>query len=106
MRPGVLSYLIKIFLILVIVAGIFAIAWLRSSIYSLQYELGGLQEELRAELLERQRLLAQRAQLLSVKGLRLRAQGLGLGFPERSRVFYVKAVGGNMPQEASFKEGY
>lgn len=70
---------------------VFSIIWVRSNVVAIEYELGKLQDK-KAELIEkRQQLLAKRAEISSALRVGYVAENrLGLGYPDRTRVFYVR----------------
>lgn len=92
--------------ILLLLFLIFGIVWLRSSVVSLEYSLSGLEKK-RAELMrERKTLSAEQANLLYIGRLRSVAfNGIGLGFPDRVRVVYVKTPADTGVYRASFHAG-
>ena len=86
MRESVLSYTVKVLACLAVIFGIFGLVWLRSSIRSVEYEIGALQKELGGVLKERKLLVAERASLFSIQQVETAASGkLGLGFPDRTK---------------------
>lgn len=104
LRESVLSYTVKVLACFVLVFGIFGIVSLRAEIRSVEYQLGGLEKDLRDVLKERKNLMGQRAALLSINTVEQRAgETLGLDFPDRSKVFYVKRDKGDIPYEASLR---
>lgn len=76
---------------LLIVVSVFYTLWLRTSIKSLEYKLGNMQQR-QYELLKKQRnLMAQKENLLSLNSVdRLAIKKMGFEFPDRNRVIYVK----------------
>lgn len=102
---GVLTYFLKAVSCVLVVLGIFAVVGLRSNIRQVEYEIGTLERELGAVLKERKSLLAERASTLSIHAFGTRAgESLGLGFPDRQKVFYVKRDKGDIPYEASYSK--
>jgi hypothetical protein len=65
--------------------------WLRSSIKSLEYKLGVLQQR-KAQLVKEQRnLMAARDNILSLASIdNVAIKKMGFNFPDRNKVFYVK----------------
>ncbi len=99
----IMKYLLRPMSVLLIVAGVSFTLWLRSSITSLDYKLGSLQEKKQQILKERRRLLSQRENLLSVKNIELVAiKKLGLVSPDRSKIFWVKGEEEARPFRAVF----
>ena len=102
---GVLSYCFKGSACLLVVIGFFGLIWLRSSIRSVQYELGALENEHWGVLRQRMELDADRATLFSAGQIgSVTAEKLGMDFPDRTKVFYVKRDRGSIPYEASYRQ--
>ena len=100
-----LSYTVKVLACGILILGVFGIVSLRAEIRHVEYELGALERELGGVLKERKDIMADRAALLSIHAVEQRAEGsLGLGFPDRSKVFYVRRDVGDIPYEASFRQ--
>lgn len=76
------------FMALLVVAGIFGIVRIGSGIRSLEYEIGELEAKRVASQKETTALEAQLSSLLSIN--RVDTQKLGLAFPERTSVVFVK----------------
>ncbi len=70
---------------------VFSIIWVRSNVVAIEYELGKLQDK-KVELIEkRQELLAKRAEISSALKVEYVAETrLGLDYPDRKKVFYVR----------------
>ena len=101
---GMLSYLLKVSACLVVVIGFFGLIWLRSSIRSVEYELGALENEHWGVLRERAQLEADRATLFSDEKIgAVAVEKLGMEFPDRTMVFYVKRDRGSIPYEAAYR---
>jgi hypothetical protein len=70
---------------------IFGIVWLRSGVVSLEYSLSSLENKRSALMRERKELAAEETNLLYIGRLRsVASNGIGLGFPDRVRVVYVR----------------
>ena len=101
----VLSYFFKFVACLVVILGIFGLVWLRSGITRVEYELGSLERELGGVLSEHKSLIAERSSLFSACRVAGGAEReLGLEFPDRSKVFYVKRDKGDIPVEAAYRK--
>ncbi len=100
-RRGVVSYVLKPFLLLLVLVGVFGLVWLRSSIVTAEYAIGALEKRKAEAMKEAQALRAEMASLLSLKEVDERR--LALAFPDRERVFYVKRDEGGIPYTASLK---
>ncbi|HXX80562.1 MAG TPA: hypothetical protein VEI46_03385 [Thermodesulfovibrionales bacterium] len=98
------SCLVKPLFVVVLLGGIFAIVWLRSSILTMEYSIGELECKKMERLREAKMLLAERAMLLSMQKMEKTAvRSLGLVFPDRTRVVYVRGAGQG-PLKASFEK--
>lgn len=102
-RSGVLSFLAKPFLILLLLVGIFGMVRLRSGIMSVEYEIGSLEQQMMEAANDAQLLKAELASLLSIK--QVDARRISLDFPDRKRVIYVKRDEGGAPYRASLNRG-
>ena len=84
--------------------GIFALICLRTKVVSLEYELGQLENQKIELMRETQKLSAERASIYSVGKIeKVASKKLGMGFPERERVFFVERTEGPAPYRASVK---
>ncbi len=84
-------YFTKPFFIAFLICGIFSIVWLRSSITSMEYTISELENKKMDRLRESKMLMAERASILSMQKVeRTAVRDLGLVFPDRTRVVYVK----------------
>ncbi len=93
---------IKLILFLLPFVLVFSIIWLRSSITALEYQLGQLQLQKIRLINEKSELIAKRAELTSVRKVEvLASKRIGLGYTDRTRVFYVKEVAPPVPYTAS-----
>lgn len=76
---------------IIIVVSIFFMVWMRSSIKSLEYKLGELQQRQHTLMKERRNLLAKKDNLLSIAAIdHVAIKKMGFAFPDRTRVIYVK----------------
>ncbi|NOZ26137.1 MAG: hypothetical protein GXO94_08640 [Nitrospirae bacterium] len=104
-RRGFLGRIIKPFLVLAIVFLIFSTIWLHSRVTAFEYELGQLQKQRVALIKERRELVAKRAQMVSLKKVQyIAANRMGLVYPDRKRVFFVKSDRGPTPYTAGLME--
>jgi cell division protein FtsL len=80
----------------------FGLVWLRVHVVNLEYELGQL-ESRQAGLIKQGRILsAERANLYSAGKIeKIATKRLGMIFPERERVFFVKKAKGATPYKVS-----
>ncbi|MBF0343220.1 MAG: cell division protein FtsL [Nitrospirae bacterium] len=76
---------------LLIVGSIFFTVWLRSSIKSLQYRLGNLQQRHYQLMKEQRNLIAKKDNLLSITNIdHLAIKKMGFDFPDRNKIIYIK----------------
>ena len=107
MRDGgsVLSYCVRMLACLLVVIGFFGLVWLRSSIREQEYQIGALEKEYRGVLRHLNDRDAERATLFSVAQTgTVVSEKLGMDFPDRTKVFYVKRDRGNVPYEAAYRQ--
>ncbi|HXX54068.1 MAG TPA: hypothetical protein VEI28_05800 [Thermodesulfovibrionales bacterium] len=98
------SCLLKPLYVAVLLGGIFGVVWLRSSILTMEYTISELECKKMERLREAKMVLAERAMLLSIQKMEKTAvKNLGLVFPDRTRVVYVKGVAQG-PLKASFEK--
>jgi len=100
-QRNMLSYVIKPLLVVFLLCGLFGIVWIRSSFISLEYTISELENKKADRLRETKMLLAEKASLMSMYKVEKTAmRELGLVFPDRTRVVYVKESAEG-PQKAS-----
>ncbi|MDA8157017.1 MAG: hypothetical protein M0Z52_11320 [Actinomycetota bacterium] len=86
-------------------SGVFGLVWLRSSIRSVEYDIGNLEVQLKTVASQRKALSARQASLFSVQDIGGPAfEKLGLVYPDRRNVFFVTRDKGDIPYEASYRE--
>ena len=104
-RRGFLGWFVKPLLVVVAVFLLFSIVWLRSNVTAFEYELGQLQKQKAALIKERRELIAKRAQIASMKKIQYIARRkMGLVYPDRKRVFFVKSERGPTPYTAGLRK--
>ncbi|GAB4414706.1 MAG: hypothetical protein OHK0032_10830 [Thermodesulfovibrionales bacterium] len=90
-HKSMLVYLVKPLFIAFLLFGIFGIIWLRSNLISLEYSISELENKKMDRIRETKMLMAERASILSIQKVEKTAvRNLGLVFPDRTRVVYVK----------------
>jgi len=97
--------------VVLLLAGLFVLIWLRSSIITAAYDLRTLEERKMDSLKESKLLLAERAKLMSIEKINASFRGVGPGqgaagdnlFSNRVRVIHVKRRGGQEPLKASYR---
>jgi hypothetical protein len=103
-QKSMASCFLKPLFVVFLLGGIFGIVWLRSSILTMEYTIGELECKKMERLREAKMLLAEKAMLLSMQKVEKTAvRSLGLVFPDRTRVVYVKG-GAQGPLKASFEK--
>jgi len=89
-----------------LVIGLFALVGLRASVVNLEYELAELSRQKVALVRTSKMLVAQRASFYSAGKVEDAATGkLGMQFPEREDVFYLKKVSGASAYKVSLDSG-
>lgn len=84
---------------------VFVLIWLRIAVVKLEYELGQLREQKTALLKDGKLISAERANLYSVGKIEeVAIKQLGMTFPKREKIFFVKRVTVATPHKASVKE--
>ncbi|KJR42775.1 Cell division protein FtsL [Candidatus Magnetoovum chiemensis] len=90
-RSHILRRLLIIMGSFIIIVSIFMTLWMRTSIKSLEYKLGKLQQKQHELLKERRNLRAQKDDLLSINTVNnVAIKKLGLDYTDRTKVFYIK----------------
>jgi len=99
---GIFSFVLIPLAVGLLLFGIFSIVWLRSSVRTVEYSIAQLDNKRMETLKERKMLMAEKASLLSIQNVKNTSDGkLGLVFPDRVKVIYVKREGGVTPYKAS-----
>ncbi len=97
------SFIVIPLVVLLLLFGIFSIVWLRSSVRAMEYNIAQLEDQKMKVLKERKMLMAEKASLLSIQNVKNSEDGkLGLVFPDRVKVIYVKK-GGSVPYRVSLE---
>jgi hypothetical protein len=97
------SYTIKPLFITFLLCGLFGIVWLRSNFISVEYTISELENKKADRLREAKMLMAEKASLMSMhKVERTAVRDIGLVFPDRKKVVYVKAKNAG-PQRVSLE---
>jgi hypothetical protein len=102
-RSGsMVSYIVKPLFVTFLLCGLFGIVWLRSNYTSMEYTISELESIKIDRLRQAKMLMAEKASLMSMRGVeRTAGRDLGLVFPDRKKVVYVKERSQG-PQKASF----
>lgn len=98
--------LIKVFFLLFVFTGVFALIWLRTTVVNLEYEISELGKQ-KMELMREERFTStEKANYYSVEKIEKNAiKRLGMSLPEREKIFFVKKVRGAAPYKVSIKSG-
>ncbi|MCL5022991.1 MAG: hypothetical protein M1497_06455 [Nitrospirae bacterium] len=95
--------MIKPLFIAFLLCGFFGIVWLRSNFTSMEYAISELENKRAGGIREMKMLMAEKASLMSMQKVEKTAvRDLGLVFPDRTRVVYVKQSSTG-PQRASLE---
>ena len=98
--------LFKLMFFACLVIGLFVLVGLRSSVVNLEYELAELSSQKVVLVRTNKLLVAQRASFYSASKVEDAATGkLGMQFPERGDVFYLKKVSGASVYKVSLDSG-
>lgn len=102
-QRSMVSYIVKPLFITFLLCGLFGIVWLRSNYTSMEYTISELENRKADSLRQAKMLMAEKASLMSMRGVEKTAvRDLGLVFPDRTRVVYVKERSQG-PQKASLE---
>ncbi len=106
-RVGLLSFIFKSFLVLLLIVCVFGIVKLRSDFLKLEYSIGELENKKTNALKERKLLLAERTNILSFAKIAT-AQPSEEGFiiPDRIKVISTDKNKKYMPYRASLEKKY
>ena len=103
-RRSVLSFLLKVFVVCLLITGVFSIICLRSSFVKLEYRLGALEQKKVECLRERKMLLAQKTSLLSLEKLEVSLNKTEeFILPDRVKVIHVDKKKQYLPKRASLE---
>lgn len=103
-QRSIFSYVLIPVVAAVILFGIFSIVWLRSNVRAVEYGISSLENKRMEIIKERKLLLAERSSIQSIQNVKNKGDGkLGLVFPDRVKVVYVKKGEGSGPLRASLE---
>ncbi|TAL22763.1 MAG: hypothetical protein EPN94_10475 [Nitrospirae bacterium] len=101
-HKGIFSFVLIPLVLGFLLFGIFSIVWLRSSVRTIEYSIAQLDNKRMEELKARKMLMAEKASLLSIQNVKnAGGEKLGLVFPDRVKVIYVKKERGITPYRVS-----
>jgi len=102
-RTSMISYFLTPVSVILLLCGIFGIVWLRSNLISLEYSISELEQKRLETFRETKMLMAEKsAQLSLLKVEKKTVANLGLVFPNRTKVLYVKERNSG-PYKASYE---
>jgi len=85
------TYFIRPLLVGLLITVCFLTVWLRSSITSVEYRIGELEEQKMQAMTESKTLVAKRAESLAIDSVEeVAVKKIGLDFPERKRLYTVE----------------
>jgi hypothetical protein len=103
-RTNILSFIIKPLLVGLLIFGVFALVYLRSSFVKLEYSVGDLETKKTNCLRERKMLLAEKTSLLSFAKLEESPDANeGFVLPDRIKVIHVDKQNRSLPYRASLE---
>ncbi len=100
-RKSLLSVISVPLLFVFLCTGVFGLVWLRSKVTAMEYRIGMLDREKVEALKEEKSLYAEMSSLLSIE--EVAKNDMGLQFPDRQKVIYVKRDKGGVPYTASLR---
>lgn len=101
---GICSFVLKPFLVLLLIVGIFGLVYLRSNFLTLEYSFGELEKKRMSCLKEQKLLLAEKTSLLSFAKLESsRGSTGGFVLPDRIKVIHISKEKRYLPYKASLE---
>lgn len=98
-------FIAKLLFVMLFLFSLFGIIRLRSNFISIEYAISDLENKKTERLAEAKMLMAERASILSMQKIEKSAvKSMGLAFPDRKKVVYVKQTEYG-PQQASLQKG-
>jgi hypothetical protein len=86
-----------------VIALLFSLIWLRTSVTRIEYKLSDLEKQKIEALRVQKAMVAQKASLVTLTRVeRTDLTGRGFSFPERQKVVYVKGMGEAAPSKVSY----
>jgi len=101
---GIFSFVLKPFLVLLLIVGIFGLVYLRSNFLTLEYSFGELEKKRMSCLKEQKMLLAEKTSLLSFAKLESsRTSAGGFVLPDRIKVIHISKEKRHLPYKVSLE---
>jgi hypothetical protein len=101
---SIFSFVLKPFLILLLIIGVFGLVYLRSNFLTLEYSFGELEKKRMSCLKEQKMLLAEKTSLLSFAKMESsRGSTGGFVLPDRIKVIHVSKGKRSLPYRASLE---
>jgi hypothetical protein len=104
-RTNLVTFLLKPFLIAMLLVGVFGLVYLRSNFMELEYSLGELEKKKMQCLRDRKMLFAEKTSQLSFARLESSANDQeGFILPDRLKVVHISRQTRSLPQQVSLKQ--
>jgi hypothetical protein len=104
-RTTLTAFVLKPFLIALLLGGVFGLVFLRANFMQLEYTLGELEKKKMQCLRDRKALFAEKTSQLSFARLEASPDDQdGFVLPDRLKVVHISKQMGSMPQQASLKQ--
>lgn len=104
MKESVMFFMIRVFLVLLLIIGGFAVVYLRSSFIKLEYTVASLEKQKNEYLKERKMLLAQKSGLLGFEKLAASlSNSQEFVLPDRLKVIHIPRAKRYLPHKASLE---
>ena len=99
-----MSFVLKPFLITLLLVGVFGLVYLRANFLKLEYSLGELEKKKMHCLRDRKMLFAEKTSLLSFARLESSPIEEGFVLPDRLKVVHISKQMRSLTQQASLKQ--
>ena len=99
-----MSFVLKPFLITLLLVGVFGLVYLRANFLKLEYSLGELEKKKMHCLRDRKMLFAEKTSLLSFARLESSPSEEGFALPDRLKVVHISKQMRSLTQQASLKQ--
>jgi len=99
-----MSFVLKPFLITLLLVGVFGLVYLRANFLKLEYSLGELEKKKMHCLRDRKMLFAEKTSLLSFARLESSPSEEGFVLPDRLKVVHISKQMRSLTQQASLKQ--
>lgn len=104
-RMNLVTFILKPFLIILLLIGVFGLVYLRANFVKLEYSLGELEKKKMHCLRDQKILFAEKTSLLSFARLESSPSDQeGFVLPDRVKVVHITKQKGSLPHQASLKQ--